>query len=161
MSQIDIELAALLNSLSFEPSFTGGAAPLNVPTTSTTDVQMMTMMNDDDRGYHSDTSDVSAHSTRPMHPASHPCSLMQSFACRHGLSDAVAGHVSDCELSQLIFAHREAFLSCPSAHAGCSAGFGVLASLLEKFAQPTDGGIGMDLVRMLRTEAWLLSGLSA
>ncbi|KAH8976576.1 hypothetical protein EDB86DRAFT_3024038 [Lactarius hatsudake] len=122
---------------------------------------MMTMMNDDDRGYHSDTSDVSARSTPPMHPASHPCSLMQSFACHHGLSDAVAGHVSDCELSQLIFAHREAFLSCPSAHAGCSAGFGVLASLLEKFAQPTDGGIGMDVVRMLRTEAWLLSGLSA
>ncbi|KAH8991177.1 hypothetical protein EDB92DRAFT_1861317 [Lactarius akahatsu] len=109
----------------------------------------------------SDTSDVSARSTSPTHPASHPCSLMQSFACHHGLSDAVAGHVSDCELSQLIFAHREAFLSCPSAHAGCSAGFGVLASLLEKFAQPTDGGSGMDVVRMLRTEAWLLSGLSA
>ncbi|KAH8983425.1 hypothetical protein EDB86DRAFT_253649 [Lactarius hatsudake] len=139
----------------------GSAAPRIVPTTSNVDVQMMTMMNDDDRGYHSDTSDVSARSTPPMHPASHPCSLMQSFACHHGLSDAVTGHVSDCELSQLIFAHREAFLSCPSAHAGCSAGFGVLASLLEKFAQPTDGGIGMDVVRMLRTEAWLLSGLSA
>ncbi|KAI9429827.1 hypothetical protein H4582DRAFT_2064594 [Lactarius indigo] len=157
MSQIDIELAALLNSLSFEPSFTGGA----VPTASNVDVQMMTMMNDDDRGYHSDTSDAPARSTPAMHPASHPCTLMQSFACHHGLSDSVAGHVSDCELSQLIFAHREAFLSCPSAHAGCSAGFNVLASLLEKFAQPTDGGVGMDVVRMLRTEAWLLSGLSA
>ncbi|KAI9442047.1 hypothetical protein BJY52DRAFT_463325 [Lactarius psammicola] len=163
MSQIDIELAALLNSLSFEPSFTAGGAPLIVPTTSNVDVQMMSMsmMNDEDRGYHSDTSDAPARSSPAMHPTS-PCSLMQSFACRHGLSDAVAGHVSDGELSQLIFAHREAFLSCPSAHAGCSAGFGILASLLEKFARPTDGGgVGMDVVRMLRTEAWLLSGLSA
>ncbi|KAH9033217.1 hypothetical protein EDB83DRAFT_2525493 [Lactarius deliciosus] len=158
MSQIDIELAALLNSLSFEPSFTGGAAPHYRPN----NVKCGRADDDDDERRRQGvphTSDVSARSTRPMHPASHPCSLMQSFACHHGLSDAVAGHVSDCELSQLIFAHREAFLSCPSAHAGCSAGFGVLASLLEKFAQPTDGGIGV--VRMLRTEAWLLSGLSA
>ncbi|KAN0132360.1 hypothetical protein V8E53_009786 [Lactarius tabidus] len=154
MSQIEIELAALLNSLSFEPSFTAGGAP------PTTDVH--TMMTDDDRGYLSDSSDVSARSSHRMQPAaSHPCSLMQSFACHHGLSDAVAGRVSDSELSQLIFAHREAFLSCPSAHAGCSAGFNVLASLLEKLAQPMDGSAGIDVVRTLRTEAWLLSGISA
>jgi hypothetical protein len=155
MSQIEIELAALLNSLSFEPNFTAGGAPQCVPTT-----DVHTMMTDDDRGYLSDSSDVSARSSRPMQPASHPCSIMQSFACHHGLSDAVAGHVSDSELSQLIFAHREAFLSCPSAHVGCSAGFNVLASLLEKLAQPMDGSAGMDVVRMLRTEAWLLSGIS-
>ena len=140
------------------------------------------MMTDDDRGYlvrrlpqhpthvsglisfsclQSDSSDVSARPSRAMQPTSHPCSLMQSFACYHGLSDTVAGHVSDSELSQLVFSHREAFLSCPSAHAGCSAGFHVLASLLEKLAQPMDGSAGMDVVRMLRTEAWLLSGLSA
>ena len=109
----------------------------------------------------SDSSDASARSSSVMQPASYPCSLMQSFACHHGLTDAVAGHVSDDELSQLIFRHREAFLSCPSAHAGCSAGFNVLASLLEKLAQPMEGGAGMDVVRMLRTESWLLSGLSA
>ncbi|KAF8268468.1 hypothetical protein EI94DRAFT_1727596 [Lactarius quietus] len=154
MSQIDIELAALLNSLSFEQSITAGMVP-------TTDAPMMTMMNDEDRGYHSDSSDVSARSSRAMQPASHPCSLMQSFACHHGLGDAVAGHVNDSELSQLVFAHREAFLSCPSAHAGCSAGFNILASLLEKLAQPMESGAGVDVVRMLRTEAWLLSGLSA
>lgn len=190
--QIDIELAALLNSLSFESSsYTVSLRACSCPQTlisnfsvciqaggaSTTDMPMMTMMSDDDRGYHvrrlpkthpclppdlprlqSDSSDVSACSSRTMQPASHPCSIMQSFAFHHGLSDAVAGHVSDIELSQLIFAHREAFLSCPSAHAGCSAGFKVLASHLEKLAQPMDSGAGMDVVRMLRTEAWLLSG---
>lgn len=154
MSQIDIELAALLNSMSFGPSFTAGSAQQIVPIASDAHMMAMAMMNDDDRGYHSDTSDVSTRSSPAAHPASRPCSLMQSFACCHGLSDTVAGHVSDGELSQLVFAHREAFLSCPSAHAGCSAGFGVLASLLEKTAQP------VDVVRMLRTEAWLLSGLS-
>lgn len=187
--QIDIELAALLNSLSFESSsFTVSLRACSCPQTLISNLSVciqaggapttdMTMMSDEDRGYQvrcllntrlcfppdlprlqSDSSDVSARSSHTMQHASHPCTLMQSFAFHHGLSDAVAGHVSDNELSQLIFAHREAFLSCPSAHAGCSAGFKVLASHLEKLAQPMDSGAGMDVVRMLRTEAWLLSG---
>jgi len=57
--------------------------------------------------------------------------------------------------------HREAFLVSPSAHAGCSASFKGLASILEKRVQLTDGGVGMDAVGMLRTEAWLLSGWGA
>jgi len=67
----------------------------------------------------------------------------------------------DAELSQLVFSHREAFMACPSAHRGCSAGFKGLASVLDKQAQLVDGSIGMDVVGMLRTEAWLLSGWSA
>ena len=42
--------------------------------------------------------------------------------------------------------HREAFLACPSAHAGCSAGFKRLASVLEKRVQLADGVVGMDAV---------------
>ena len=54
--------------------------------------------------------------------------------------------------------HREAFLACPSAHAGCSASFKGLASVLEKRVQLADGVVGMDAVGMLRTDVWLLSG---
>ena len=69
--------------------------------------------------------------------------------------------MGDAELSQLIFMRREAFLACPSAHAGCSASFRSLTSVLEKQVELADGVVGMDAVSMLRTEAWLLSGWSA
>jgi len=57
--------------------------------------------------------------------------------------------------------HREAFLASPSAHAGCSTSFKGLATILEKRVQLPGGAVGMDVVGMLRTEAWLLSGWSA
>jgi hypothetical protein len=69
--------------------------------------------------------------------------------------------MGDAELSQLVFMTHEVFLACPSAHAGCSANFRGLASVLGKRAELADGVVGMDAVSMLRTEAWLLSGWSA
>jgi len=56
--------------------------------------------------------------------------------------------IGDAELSQLVIIYPEAFLACPSAHAGCSVIFKRLA----------DGAVGMDAVGMPRTDAWLLSG---
>lgn len=106
----------------------------------------------------SDSTDSSSSSSvARARPSSCPCAILQAFACYHNGSLTIG----DAELSQLVFAHREAFLACPSAHAGCSAGFKGLASHFEKRAQPMDGSIGMDAVGMLRTEAWLLSGWSA
>jgi hypothetical protein len=101
---------------------------------------------------------------RPSSPC--PCAILQAFACFHGYGGAGGSQsaptvIGDAELSQLVFMHREAFLASPSAHAGCSASFKGLASILEKRVQLTDGGVGMDAVGMLRTEAWLLSGWGA
>jgi len=162
MSQIDIELAALLNALTFDTpiSHTSG-----VPLTSS-DIQMM----DDDRGYQSDSTDVSSSSrsaaqARPSSPSSSPCpcAILQAFACYHGYGNASQSPaaIGDAELSQLVFMHREAFLASPSAHAGCSTSFKGLATILEKRVQLPDAGVGMDVVGMLRTEAWLLSGWSS
>ncbi|KAI0248903.1 hypothetical protein BJV78DRAFT_1232371 [Lactifluus subvellereus] len=152
MSQIDIELAALLNSLSFGPQIMpAGAAPITIPLASC-DAQMS------DEGYQSDSTDTTSSSVAP--PAPCPCALLQAFALCHGLGEGPQT-VGDGELSQLVFTHREAFLVCPSAHAGCSAGLKGLASLLEKRVQVRGGSLGMDAVGMLRTEAWLLSGWSA
>ncbi|KAH9980464.1 hypothetical protein BJV74DRAFT_856841 [Russula compacta] len=148
MSQIDIELAALLNSLSFDTP---------IPVASSMDAQM----SEEDRGYQSDSTDISSSSSvTRARPSSCPCAILQAFACYHNLGDGSLA-IGDAELSQLVFAHREAFLACPSAHTGCSAGFKGLASHFEKRAQPVHGSVGMDAVGMLRTEAWLLSGWSA
>lgn len=141
-------------------------------------------MNDEDRGYQvswslhyltsfkypaqpsyasqSDSSSSSVSHSRPSSSSS-PCScaILQDFACYHGTSVDAAQAIGDAELSQLVFMHRAAFLECPSAHAGCSASFTGLASLLEKrLQQPAGGSLGMDAVGMLRTEAWYLSGWS-
>ncbi|KAF8501784.1 hypothetical protein F5888DRAFT_1801289 [Russula emetica] len=160
MSQIDVELAALLSSfssLSFDH-------PIQVPHAgfASSDVQMIY----EDRGYQSDSTDTSSSSiTRSRSspsPSSCPCAILQDFACYHGTSVYAAQAIGDAELSQLVFMHRAAFLECPSAHAGCSASFKGLASLLEKrIQQPAGGSLGMDAVGMLRTEAWYLSGWSA
>ncbi|KAI0280299.1 hypothetical protein BGY98DRAFT_964835 [Russula aff. rugulosa BPL654] len=161
MSQIDVELAALLSSfssLSFDhpvPHTHAGFA--------SSDVQM----NDDDRGYQSDSTDTSSSSVGRSRPSSSrspcPCAILQDFACYHGTSVDAAQAIGDAELSQLVFMHRAAFLECPSAHAGCSASFTGLASLFEKrLEQPAGGSLGsMDAVGMLRTEAWYLSGWSS
>lgn len=67
--------------------------------------------------------------------------------------------IGDAELSQLVFMHREAFMTCRSAHTGCSQSFKELAFFFEKRMQrPAGGSLGMDAVGMLRAEAWLLSG---
>jgi len=154
MSQIDIELAALLNSLSFfEPPM--AHQHMGIPVGSS-DIHM----SDDDRGYQSDSTDVSSSSVPPSRPPSGPCAILQGFAYYHHSSGCDAHAMRNAELSQLVFSHREAFLACPSAHRGCSTGFKGLASILEK-AQLADGSVGMDVVGMLRTEAWLLSGWSA
>ncbi|KAH9978440.1 hypothetical protein BJV77DRAFT_967743 [Russula vinacea] len=149
MSQIDIELAALLSSLSFEPAIPHAGGRMGVPATSSDDM-------DEDRGYQSDSTDISTSSVAQARPAS-PC-----LRCYHGGSVNAAQTIGDAELSELVFMHREAFLACPSAHTGCSASFKGLASLLERrVQQPAGGSLGMDAVGMLRTEAWLLSGWSA
>ena len=140
-------------------------------------------MSDDDRGYQvrcppvktphflnhpsqSDTDSIDSRAAvaqaRPLSPC--PCAILQAFACYHGYGSGSQSQptvIGDAELSQLVFMHREAFLASPSAHAGCSASFKGLASILEKRVQLTDGGVGMDAVGMLRTEAWLLSGWGA
>ncbi|KAI0283508.1 hypothetical protein BC826DRAFT_1059966 [Russula brevipes] len=153
---IDIELAALLNSLSFGPPIPHASERIGFSSTSPhRDVHM----SDDDRGYHSDSTDFSSSSVPPSRPPPCPCAILQAFACYHSSGNG-SETIDDAELSQLVFTHREAFLASPSAHTGCSAGFKGLASLLEKRAQPADGSIGMDTVGMLRTEAWLLSGWS-
>ena len=142
-------------------------------------------MTDDDRGYQvrrssdhkksqamfaeqsfshssqSDSTDTSSSSVTPSRPPPGPCAILQGFAYYHHSSGCDAHSMRDAELSQLVFSHREAFMACPSAHRGCSAGFKGLASVLDKQAQLVDGSIGMDVVGMLRTEAWLLSGWSA
>ena len=59
--------------------------------------------------------------------------------------------IGDAELSQLVIMHPEAFLACPSAHAGCPIIFKRLAN----------GVVGMNAVGMLRTNAWLLLWWSA
>jgi hypothetical protein len=142
-------------------------------------------MNDDDRGYQvrlssarsdvlaqppyasqSDSTDSSSSSVARSRPSSSsppcPCAILHDFACYHGTSVDAAQAIGDVELSQLVFMHRAAFLECPSAHAGCSASFTGLASLLEKrLQQPAGGSLGMDAVGMLRTEAWYLSGWSS
>ncbi|KAI9507323.1 hypothetical protein F5148DRAFT_1285345 [Russula earlei] len=157
MSQIDIELAALLSSLSFDPPVAHARGRMSIPLGSP-DIEM----GDEDRGYHSDSTDISTRSSSvaPSRPSPGPCAILHGFACYHSFGGEPHA-IGDAELSQLVFSHREAFLACPSAHAGCSTGFKGLASVLEKRAQIEDGSVGMDVVGMLRTEAWLLSGWGA
>ncbi|KAN0113460.1 hypothetical protein V8E52_007741 [Russula decolorans] len=158
MSQIDVELAALLSSFS---SLNFDHHPIPHAGFASSDVHM----NYEDRGYQSDSTDSSSSSftrSRPSpSPSPCPCAILQDFACYHGTSVDAAQAIGDAELSQLVFMHRAAFLESPSAHAGCSASFTGLASLLEKrIQQPAGGSLGMDAVGMLRTEAWYLSGWS-
>ncbi|KAH9970567.1 hypothetical protein BGW80DRAFT_558732 [Lactifluus volemus] len=129
-----------------------GPTPITIPTMS--DIKM----SDEDQGYQSDSTDVTTSSVAQQAPC--PCALLQAFACCHGLGEG-RKTIGDGDLSQLVFTHRQAFLACPSAHAGCSAGFKGLATLLENGVQITNGNLGIDAVGMLRTEAWLLSGWGA
>ncbi|KAI0267833.1 hypothetical protein BC834DRAFT_60660 [Gloeopeniophorella convolvens] len=131
MSQFDIrELAALLSSLSFQQT----AEPTHIHDVS---------MSDEERGYNSDTPSTP--------PAPTPCELLHAFASCHA-PDTAGVHIADGELSQLIFAHRDAYLAYPRAHTGCSAGFSRLAAFVEQRA---------DMAGLLRSEAWLLSGWSS
>ena len=129
---------------------------------STTLIFLTPFSQSDAESVDSSTSSRAVAQARPLSPC--PCAILQAFACSHGYgsgSHSPPAVIGDAELSQLVFMHREAFLACPSAHAGCSASFKDLASILERRVRLANGGVGMDAVGMLRTEAWLLSGWGA
>ena len=61
------------------------------------------------------------------------------------------------EYLELIFIHREAFATLPSAQAGCSAGFSALTRALELRAWCADRDTDAEAVVAFRHEAWMVA----
>jgi len=170
MSELDIDLAALLESLSLQQrirTMTNEPAP-TAPTAS--DMQM----NDAENNYQSDTTASSSSSDEPPSPRAAaaaaailttppPCGLLESLTRSYDPdsdsdSDGVDGLQTSCgEYLELIFIHREAFAALPSAHVGCSAGFSALARALELRAWRADRDADSEAVAAFRHEAWMVA----
>jgi len=181
MSELDIELTALLESLSLQQrirTMTNEPAPTTAPTAPTApDMQM----NDAGNNYQSDTTASSSSSDAPPSPKAGgaaaavatqavavttppPCALLGSLTRSYdpdtdtdtdGAADAL--QTSCGEYLELIFIHREAFAALPSAHVGCPAGFSALARALELRAWRADRDADTEAVAAFRHEAWMVA----
>ncbi|KAI0263846.1 hypothetical protein BC834DRAFT_971195 [Gloeopeniophorella convolvens] len=149
MSELDLELAALLDSLSLQQKIRVSAepapAPPQAPAPTAPDAPMS-----DAASSQSGTTGSSASSGEP------PCALLEALT---GFYDPEAEQVqTTCgEYLELIFMHREAFAARPAAHTGCSAGFSALARALELRAWRADRDADTEAVAAFRHEAWMVA----
>lgn len=80
------------------------------------------------------------------------CALLQELRT-HLLDPA---HQFD--LLDVVFSHREAFLTFPAGHKSCAKAFTQLAFLLEQRAHQNNSDGDLDTAVALHNEAWLVSG---
>ncbi|KAI0302341.1 hypothetical protein B0F90DRAFT_1816552 [Multifurca ochricompacta] len=85
-----------------------------------------------------------------------PCALLQALTHWYD-PDAEQLQTTCGEYLELIFIHREAFAARPSAHAACSAAFSALARALELRAWRADRDADTEAVAAFRHEAWMVA----
>ncbi|KAI0042556.1 hypothetical protein FA95DRAFT_1564203 [Auriscalpium vulgare] len=154
MSQLDLELANLLNSLSLQQQKERVVIvnEASVPTpTPEPDVAMADEQISQATSASSPSSDV-------RHSPS-PCALLQAITGLYDESDAdLENFPTTCgAYLELIFTHREAFAAAPHAHEGCPAGFTALARTLELRAWRADRDADIEAVNAFRHEAWMVA----
>ncbi|KAH9174961.1 hypothetical protein EDB89DRAFT_2067116 [Lactarius sanguifluus] len=131
MSELDIELAALLDSLSLQQHKFRASEPEPAPPT-VSDIQM-----NDAGSSHSAATAPSVSSDAPSSPA--PCAFLQALT-----------HWYDPDAEQ-------AFAARPASHTGCSAAFSALARSLELRAWRADRDADTEAVAAFRHEAWMVA----
>lgn len=153
--ELDIELAALLDSLSLQQHKCRASEPEPEPAlpATATDIQM----NDAGSSQSADTG-PSGSSDAPSSPA--PCAFLQALTHWYD-PDAEQVQTACGEYLELIFIHREAFAARPSAHAGCSAAFSALARSLELRAWRADRDADAEAVAAFRHEAWMVAAFTS
>lgn len=149
MSELDIELATLLDSLSLQQRIRTNEP---APNPSASDIQM-----NDAENYQvqSGTTASSSSSDAQLTPA--PCALLEALTRSYDPDAADELQTSCGEYLELIFIHREAFAARPKAHEGCSAGFSALARALELRAWRADRDADTEAVAAFRHEAWMVA----
>jgi len=148
MSELDLELAALLDSLSLQQKIRANEPATPAPAASDT------QMNDAGSYQQSGTTASSSSSDAPTSPG--PCALLEALT-RWYDPDAEDVQTSCGEYLELIFIHRELFAARPSAHVGCSAAFSALARALELRAWRADRDADSEAVAAFRHEAWMVA----
>ncbi|KAH8994429.1 hypothetical protein EDB92DRAFT_1943763 [Lactarius akahatsu] len=148
MSELDIELVALLDSLSLQQHEFRASEPEPAPPT-VSDIQMS-----DAGSSHSAATAPSVSSDAPSSPA--PCAFLQALTHWYD-PDAEQVQTTCGEYLELIFIHREAFAARPASHTGCSAAFSALARSLELRAWRADRDADTEAVAAFRHEAWMVA----
>ncbi|KAI0002218.1 hypothetical protein BJV74DRAFT_41582 [Russula compacta] len=148
MSELDIDLAALLDSLSLQQSIRTNE-PASTPTAS--DIQM-----NDAGNYQSGTTASSSSSDAPHSPPA-PCALLEALTRSYDPDAADSLQTTCGEYLELISIHREVFAARPSAHVGCPAAYSALARALELRAWRADRDADAEAVAAFRHEAWTVS----
>jgi len=153
ISELDVELAALLDSLSLQQHKLRASEPEPALPTTVSDIPM------NDAGTSpSVATGPSCSSDAPSSPE--PCAFLQALTHWYD-PDAEQVQTTCGEYLELIFIHREAFAARPSAHAGCSAAFGDLARSLELRAWRADRDADTEAVAAFRHEAWMVATWSS
>jgi len=174
MSELDFELAALLDTLSLQQRITTtsqpaaaaatAASPASAPPTVTvSDIQMNDAGNSQSGTTASSNSSDAPRSATVTATAA-PCAFLESLTRSYDL-DAAADDSEELhqvqttcgEYLDLIFIHRDLFAGRPSAHAGCSAAFTSLARALELRAWRADRDADIEAIVAFRHEAWMIA----
>jgi hypothetical protein len=153
ISELDIELAALLDSLSLQQHKFRTSDPEPALPTSASDTQM-----NDAVSSHCAPTGPSGSSDASSSPD--PCAFLQALTHWYD-PDAEQVQTTCGEYLELIFIHREAFAARPAAHAGCSAAFSALARSLELRAWRADRDADTEAVAAFRHEAWMVAAWSS
>ncbi|KAI0059911.1 hypothetical protein BV25DRAFT_1993201 [Artomyces pyxidatus] len=150
MSELDIELSNLLNSMTLQQKSRPSETPEPVPTPPIDDVHMS-----DEESSQSDTSESSSSSAAPPSP----CALLEAISRLYEDDDHELEHFpTTCgEYLELIFTHRELFAAEPRSHTGCPAAFSALARVLELRAWRADREADIEAVNAFRHEAWMIA----
>jgi len=149
ISELDIELAALLDSLSLQQHKLRASEPEPAPPITVSDTQM-----NDAGTSRSAATGPSASCDAP------PCAFLQALTHWYD-PDAEEVQTTCGEYLELIFIHREAFAARPAAHVGCSAAFSALARSLELRAWRADRDADTEAVAAFHHEAWLVATYSS
>jgi hypothetical protein len=153
ISELDIELATLLDSLSLQQHKLRASEPEPTLPTTASDIQM-----NDGGSSQSASTGPSGSSDAPSSPA--PCAFLQALTHWYD-PDAEEVQTTCGEYLELIFIHREAFAARPAAHTGCSAAFSALARSLELRAWRADRDADTEAVAAFRHEAWMVATWSS
>jgi len=166
MSELDFELAALLDTLSLQQKFRTASQPAAAPAPPTVTAASDIQMNDDAGTSQSGTTASSSSSDAPRSattPA--PCAFLGTLT--HSYDPDAAADADNSEEAQvqttcgeyldLILIHRELFAAHPPAHVGCSAAFTALARSLELRAWRADRDADTEAIVAFRHEAWMVA----
>jgi len=150
MSELDIELATLLDSLSLQQSIIRTNEPVSKPTVS--DIPM-----NDAENYQVQSGTTASSSSSGVQHTPPPCALLEALTRSYDPDASDVLQTTCGEYLDLIFMHREAFAAQPSAHARCSAGFSALARAMELRAWRADRDADTEAIAAFRHEAWMVA----